>query len=187
MTRPEFIKYIIDHCTKHKIKLSLSPEKSDCTGYFTHNPKEIYVYTNRKEEDWVSDCLHEYCHSLQFTEDLPLYWEVSKFSLLDDPDNWNKYSKKDLKYMLSLSRDLELDCEKRAIGFAKQNRLEINLESYIKQANAVLYHYNMMLDLGWNSHSPCCFDEIVDSMPNNLNRSYKQTPSWLKKLYKKYY
>jgi Zn-dependent peptidase ImmA (M78 family) len=65
MTPSEFIDYAVDFCTKNKIKLEFSPEKSDCTGYFIHNPPEIYIYTNRHKSLWLIDLAHEIQHIKQ--------------------------------------------------------------------------------------------------------------------------
>ena len=188
MTNAEFIKYVIDFCVKNKVVIRFSPYyKEDCTGYFDHRIPEIYVYFKRNEEDWFADFLHEFCHAEQWLSNYQLYWESNKYNLLDDTKNRNKYSTADLKHMLSVYRDVEADCERRAILYIKKFKLSIDAIQYAKKANACIYHYNMLLYYGWNVPSPDSYEEIVNAMPSKIKKSYKNTPTWLKKMYTKYY
>ena len=189
MTNSEFLKWVLDKSIKHGITIVFSPISED--NYFEHNSQKFKnkaeININTKDGDLIGNLVHEWCHAEQWIENSPLYWNIAKYSLLDDPKNWDKFSKKELKDILAMYRDAELDCEKRAIQHIKEKELDIDLVKYIKHANALIYHYNMMLQYGWNAPSPLNFDEIIDKMPTDFNRKYIQTPTWLSQLYKKYY
>jgi hypothetical protein len=86
-----------------------------------------------------------------------------------------------------LSRELELDNEKRSVALMKKWDLKIDIDDYIRKANAYVMFYNYMYhSRKWSApgNAPYSNPNIVSKMSNKFNMRYKQMSERLLKLYK---
>lgn len=91
-----------------------------------------------------------------------------------------------IKKHLATSRDLELDNEKRAVKLIKKFDLDIDIERYIKKANAYVFFYNHMLATRkWASpkNSPYRNKRLIEAMPAHFRMNYKTTPKRIEKIF----
>ena len=130
--------------TKTSLVLSISDVFIDTArvgGYFDEANNKIVV---RMDEYFLEILVHEYCHYIQWKTNCKIWSEQE-----DSIDLMWKWINKDIeldKKHLNIIFDkivkLESDCEKRAIKLIKKYGLDINLEQYIKSANAYLLFYD---------------------------------------------
>ena len=136
-------------------------------------------------EGWFQVFIHEYCHFQQ--------WKDKKYS----GGKWAKWdtelqlwldgklylSKKKGKYFAARMRTVELDCEKRAVKEIKKYKLDIDISYYIQQANAYIYSYNILGEMGyWYKGMPCEVPEIIDLMPSKFVKRYDRMPKGYREL-----
>ena len=92
-----------------------------------------------------------------------------------------------IKTALAQSRDLELDNEKRSVALMKKWDLNIDIDDYIRKANAYVMFYNYMYHsrkCSSHDNSPYSNPNIISKMSNKFNMRYKQMSERLLKLYK---
>lgn len=115
--------------------------KSKCSGLFYLDSHENPIIKVAKgylpEEEWFGVLLHEYCHFLQWRDDVKVW---NKFC--DNDTTYSQIILKPEKYKKELVSlmELELDCEKRVYSIIKNNKL-FNIQKYTQNANAILYKY----------------------------------------------
>jgi hypothetical protein len=144
-----------------------------CYGLFELNNKEqpiIKVAIGTKSpEQWFGILVHEYCHFLQWKEQSELWTDFEDCSF--NIDEIIKNPKKYKKQLLLLIR-LEADCERRAIKLIKNYHIPFDIDSYVKEANCILYKYAMLYT---NSFWPKNTQEVKNShelCPNKIHKSY---------------
>ena len=181
MNEKEFIKYVKQECKKHNIKYVFKNtqsiklfDSSRCSGYFDGSTLAVAM----KRPDSIQTLVHEYSHLTQWAEKLPL-WEKC-----EDEDSHNKVEEwlvgenvHNIEKYMGLCRDLELDNEKRSVKLIKQFNLKINIDEYIKRANAYVQFYNYMLySRKWckPSNSPYRNKRLLNAMPNKFSMDYKR-------------
>ena len=187
MTSAEFLEYLVDKCARNRITLIFSCQKEErLTGFFDHIERELSVYVNRPKREWLPDAVHEMCHLDQFLEDLPLFWKAGEYGLImGDEKHWERYDQTTLKSALDVYRELEYDCEARAVKFIQENSLPIDIDTYCQNANACLYYYGLIQRTGWQA-PPANYPDLVSAMPTELKRC-KNIPQWVRKEFSKYY
>jgi len=136
-------------------------------------------------EDWFPIFIHEYCHFQQ--------WKEGKYSL----GKWEEYDRNFTKWLggkIKLSREkgrfyaakmraAEIDCEKRTVREIKKHKFDIDIDEYIKHANAYIYSYAVLAEKGrWYRESPGDVPEIFDMMPNKFLTRYDKLPKGYRKL-----
>jgi hypothetical protein len=92
-----------------------------------------------------------------------------------------------IKTALAKSRDLELDNEKRSVALMKKWDLKIDIDDYIRKANAYVMFYNYMYhSRKWSNpnNAPYTNQMIVSKMSNKFNMRYTEMSERLLKLYK---
>ncbi len=86
------------------------------------------------------------------------------------------------------AKELELDCERRAVKKIKKFDLPLDVEEYIKQASAYIHYYNYM-QLRRNNYTPgkepYYNNTITSAMPKTLRGKYKRLPKNIIPLYDK--
>jgi len=193
MTRKElkFIEYVKEQCAEHGVKCSLRNVKYvklsgniKCSGYFDGGDKpELVVAMNRK--DWIEILVHEYCHLTQWVERIPL-WKRSETSL-DKVDEWLSGGKvNNIGRHLGVARDLELDNEKRAVALIKEWGLKVDIDNYIRKANAYVQFYNYMgISRRWSKpgNSPYSNKNLINEMPNKFNMNYDKMSKKVEKAF----
>jgi hypothetical protein len=184
LTNPK-IKTFVDHvkkeCRKKGIKFDLRPSKyvklsesMQCSGWFDSENMALVVAA--KNSLALDVLVHEYGHFTQWDEDIPV-WNAAEESL-GYVEWWLAgYEVKNIKKWLALSRDLELDNEKRSVALIKKFNLPIDTKEYTKKANAYVQFYNWMYySRRWSTpkNSPYRNNVILDAMPKKFNMNYKK-------------
>jgi len=104
-----------------------------------------YFYNPQEGDAYILETfIHEYCHYRQWKSN-PVKWDIFDYhyNLLDD---WlchrsEVVPEESIRYI----QKMESDCDRRVVRLVKKYQLPINLETYIKQSNAYILSYNMVL------------------------------------------
>lgn len=144
----KFYKHVIKTCAKNKIKFILEPDTGDnCRGSFNDFDRELKV-TLVDEYGWIGVLAHEYSHMQQWVEKSPIYTATyRRLNPTTVVDNWLegiKYGDRTLDKCFMLVKELEFDCEKRAVENIKLWKLPIDIPKYIKGAIAYTYYYDFL-------------------------------------------
>lgn len=195
MTKKEakFVELVKSNCSAFGVKCVLKDVKYlkisnsiRCSGYFDDgdsvNPV-LAVATNRK--DWLEILVHEYCHFTQWIDQIPL-WEKAATSLYY-VDKWLEgNSVRNIQKHIGVARDLELDNEKRSVEMIKQHNLNIDVDHYIRKANAYVQFYNYLgKSRRWckPGNSPYTNERVIAAMPNNFRMRYSKLSKKVEKLF----
>lgn len=142
----KFMKHLEKELKKTKTSLILSVsdvfiDTARVGGYFDEANNKIVV---KLDEYFLEILVHEYCHYIQWKKNSKVWLEQG--DSIDLMWKWiNKeieLDKKHLNIIFDKIVKLESDCEKRAIKMIKKYNLDINLEQYIKCANAYVLFYD---------------------------------------------
>lgn len=190
-TEMKFVNWIKEQCKSHGVKCSLRNVRYlrlsgniKCSGYFEggDSPK-LVVSMNRK--DWVEILAHEYCHLTQWAEGISL-WNQADTSLVK-MDEWLSGNEvKNIEKHLGVARDLELDNEKRSVKLIQQWGLDVDIDQYIRKANAYVQFYNYMgITRRWSNpkNSPYGNPNVVSQMSTKFNMRYKKLSKKVKSLF----
>jgi hypothetical protein len=186
----EFVKYVKQECKKYGIKCDLRrtkyvrlPGKLQCSGYFDEYNKELVCSMNRP--DSIEILAHEFAHLTQWVDQIDL-WKKADVSI-PKVDDWLMGEEvRDIKKHLAVSRDLELDNEKRAVKIIKKFGLDIDIDQYIKKANCYIHFYNRMLATRkWctSNNSPYSNKRLVKMMPNHFRMNYNKLPKKIEQVF----
>jgi hypothetical protein len=189
-TTYEFLHYVLDECLKNGVSFSaeyassITDEKTGLSmkGYFESyfRTKKMAFSIKDKEEIWLSTLVHEFSHLQQNLTNSPKHRLCNAFKYKDCVASYimdchltgdKKFPKYIIKKAVRLTRDMELECEGIAVGFIKKFSLPINIESYIKSANAYIIRHNFFLEFWYMANmdkSTESFKKIVDLMPNTM-------------------
>ncbi len=176
-----FIKFVKEECEKYEIKCDLIMKKFvdysgdiKCGGWFDAYGKELVVAM--KHKDSMSIFVHEYSHMTQWLDNIDLWNKCMDEESNDKVDKWISGEYIDnINYYIDNCRDLELDNEKRAVKLIKKFDLEIDIDTYIKKANAYVQFYNYIkLSRKWSVpfNSPYGNDRIINICPSKFNMDY---------------
>ena len=143
-----FIEWVKKQCKQHGVKCDLRKVKYlklsgniKCSGYFDEDSKQLVVAMNNT--DWLGIIVHEYCHMTQWLDGVKV-WTDGCIGL-EKVEEWlSGKSVRGIKSALAKSRDLELDNEKRSVALIKKWDLKIDIDDYIRKANAYVMFYNYM-------------------------------------------
>ena len=184
LTNPK-IKNFVDHvkreCRRKGIKFDLRPSKyvklsesMTCSGWFDSANMALVVAA--KNSMALDVLVHEYGHFTQWNENAPVW--IKAEDALGYVNDWlDGDDVKNIKKWLSLSRDLELDNEKRSVALIKEFGLPIDTRNYTKKANAYVQFYNWMYySRRWSTpkNSPYRNSIILDAMSDKFNMNYKK-------------
>lgn len=189
MTEAEFVAFVKDQCRYYGITFAVPnvvqvrTMDGFASGYFDDTNKVLKVA--RKNPRFLSILAHEYCHLTQWAERAPV-WVDSEPAYVA----WAKWSKgediEDINHHIAVMRDLELDNEKRTAALIKKLKLDIDINTYIKEANAYIMFYNYMMETGkWakKGRSPYQVQRLVDAMPSKFSLNYQKLPERLRRIY----
>ena len=190
MGTQEFIKHVRQECKKHNIKCVLKNTKtvqldgsSRCSGYF--DEESLVVAMNRP--DAIQILVHEYGHLTQWVDQCDI-WKLSvKNKSHDKLYRWLAGEEiKDIENAVAVCRDVELDNEKRSVKIIKKFNLDIDIDVYIKKANAYVQFYNyLLISRKWckPSNTPYKNDYLLEAMPNKFNMNYNKLTKKLLELF----
>jgi hypothetical protein len=186
----KFISDVATKCVESGITLKLISDRTvdvdsiPCSGYFDED--DLVVATKKK--DWLDVLAHESCHLDQFVEKSK-YWikgdegikNIEKYLSKNKSITYNKVKKSIIDTIL-----LELDCEIRTVKKIKKYKLNVNIDTYIKQANSYLFSYWVILrDRRWYPF-PYNNPKIYNKFPSNFLQvsDYKNDKSDFLKYFK---
>jgi len=187
----KFINHVKKTCKIYGIKCSLRKSgyvKMDgnvrCSGWFDEENKELVVAINRP--DWIEILAHEYSHLTQWVEQIKVWKQAEKslgivWEWLDGENHRN------IAKHISVARDLELDNEKRSVNVIKTFQLNVNIDEYIRKANAYVIFYNWMRKTRrWSkpNNSPYKNQRLKAAMSTKFNMKYKELTPKIEKIFK---
>jgi hypothetical protein len=187
-----FINHVKGHCKEVGIKYDVRPVKYlvlsgniRCSGYFCEETMKLVVAG--KSKDWLGILVHEYAHLTQWQDKNTNIWKTGSTGVTN-LDDWLGGKKiRSVKKAIEWSRDLELDNEKRSVKLIKKWKLPVDLNDYIKKANAYIQFYNYMrYSKRWSrpGNAPYSNKVIYEAMPPNFRMNYKKMSDKYLKLYK---
>lgn len=199
MKKSDFLKLVRQECKKAKVKLVLDPGPFVTTGgvkvsgYFSTERRVLAVATGKPEEEWFLILAHEFGHLCQLTE-------KSKYANEPEVDgvDYGKFfelwlgghielTPKQLKKYVVPTILMEQDCEKRVVKFIKKYNLPIDPGEYMKNANAyVLSYFVMMKTRKWPKTPAYKVKAIIQGMPASFDLDYSNPPRKLINLIKKH-
>ena len=189
MTADEVAREITRRAWAFGVAVILSPDDHvmadglRCSGYFDADakPPVLAVATNRPVDRWLGTLLHEYCHLTQWAENAPV-WHA------DENNDWGDWlagkAVRNVKAQLIASRELEADCERRAIRLAREMAAPIDLEMYARAANAYVHFYNTIPETRkWfaKGRTPYEAPDVMALCNPTLDRDFSKTPPKLAK------
>lgn len=124
------------------VKIIQKRNINGCAGYLLADDPAREFCVAAEDPTFFDVFLHEYCHFLQFIENVPKWKDW-----LNGVDGFNQWLKgrEYPKYQVRLFRrkiqEMELNCEKRAVRLVKKYKLPVELDKYVKMANAYLFSY----------------------------------------------
>lgn len=145
----QFVKFVRDHLNEYGGKLVIGRGENVncngilCPGFF--DDRQILIKVAGNGEGFLSTMVHEYCHFLQYINDVSIYRKSDKASVI--VENWllgKNYDPHTLKRAFFLVRAMERDCEKRATKLIKEFNLPLDVKFYAKQANCYIYTHFLM-------------------------------------------
>lgn len=145
----QFVKFVRNHLKQYGGKLIIGRGENVncngimCPGFF--DDKSLIIKIGGNDPSFLSTLVHEYCHFLQYLNNIKVYQKSDKASVI--VENWllgKDYDAQILKRAFFLVRAMERDCEKRAVKIIKQFNLPINIKIYAKQANCYIYTHFLM-------------------------------------------
>lgn len=181
MKKKEFLKIARKDLRDNGIKVIFKEPQQlrNCGGYFDWQAKTLVV---GKHESWFEIFLHEYCHFKQYHEKSSIikYSWVARSALIE----WYSYEKDFPDYVkrecFYITRDIELNCEKRVVQMIKKYDLPINIDEYIKGANLhmYLYKYSELMRVKIPIFSYHKYNLLEDMMPTKFltKRQYNRMP-----------
>lgn len=174
------------------VKLS---DNINCGGFFSERvrkkPGVIEVATNKPIDKWLSILVHEYSHMEQWIEQCDVWLKYDSVNPII-MDNWlegKDYSENTIEKVLNAARDMELDCEKRAVAKIKQYKLPINIGDYIQRANCYVFFYNYLkITRKWSepNNSPYSNPNIYKKANRTFYEDYSTIPKEILQAFKKY-
>jgi len=186
----DFIKHVKSECKQHGIKCDLRKTKYvklsgniKCSGYFDEEEPALVCSMNRP--DSLEILAHEFGHFTQWKKNIDI-WKKSMISM-PLVDEWLEGKEvPNIKKHLATCRNLELDNEKRAVRIIKKFNLDIDIDKYIKKANAYVLFYNRLLATRkWATpkNSPYNNQKIIEKMPRYFMKDYSVLPKRIKTVF----
>ena len=198
MTKEKFTSKAINDLITDKFSVFILQDKmkEGCGGWFDHEKKQFLCCMGNTLGFEI--LVHEYCHYLQWKTKTKYFKDLCKstsmlFEWLDNPKS--KLNQDQLQNVLAASIELEYDCEKMAIALIKKHKLDVDLDLYVRAANAYLMFYHLVVEhRQWSTDASPYNSKILKLVPNELqplqfymdpaNISAAQRTQYLKILHK---
>lgn len=150
-------------------------------GYFCDATPELVVACYKKTNEWLEIFVHESCHRDQFIENARVWTRTingydATTLLWQWLDKTIELTPEKLNTVVQHVLEIELDCERRAARKIRRFNLPIDLDEYIKKANAYVYFYKVLEETRlWydKGRSPMHCPAVWKQMPNHFNNDYK--------------
>lgn len=182
-----FITHVKSECKSAGIKVELRQVRylklgqgMKCSGYFDEANRKLVVAMLNPVA--VEVLVHEFGHFTQWIEKI-LIWKQAEFAMGHIEEWLSGKPKRNIKKWMALSRDLELDNEKRSVQLIKDFNLPINIRKYTQSANAYVLFYNWMLtSRKWckPGNTPYSNKTILNACSPKFNMRYDQLSAKMK-------
>lgn len=141
-----FMSHVIRECIKNKIQFRTSCDNEINDGEFDDELRFLEV---SEKDHFLNILVHEYSHMKQWIEGLAIWRTKYKgYEPYDVVHNWlhegKEYPEDVLDKCFRLVKEVELDCEKRAVETINKWKLPIDTKTYTKCAIAYLYYFDYM-------------------------------------------
>lgn len=193
-----YLAFVIEEAIRNKISINLHNKKFvyadevPVRGFFCDEENKLSCGFGYPHKSWFPIFVHESCHMDQFLHSRE-FWDSSVVfrgkDLYGVFFDWLhgeiELSKEMIKRSSLACINLELDCEKRAVGKIKEWELSLDIEDYIKRANCYVLFYNfarkhrIWYPLNKSSDS---FSEILEQVSSRFNYNYNQLPRFYEQL-----
>lgn len=133
-----------------------------------NKPKFIINYYDPTFETQFPIFVHEFCHFKQWKEQTPIWsqgfdsWKIFDRFLNKKVEDFPEIHLRHIQM-------LEIDCDTRVIDFIQKFNLNIDTEKYIKDSNAYVYSYNVIVKERYFPPFAEYHDkEFIDLVPSEL-------------------
>lgn len=195
----KFIRSLKREAKKLKVTLQLTDGKFallpgsnfECSGFFQIDPDILATATGNPINNWLPTLVHESCHMDQWSEKSEVWGRYTEgnTSIIDEWLNGKNISQSKVFKALDICRELELDCEQRAVQKIIKYNLPIDIKEYIQKANCYVFFYNYLkISRKWSlsKNSPYSNPNIYKKVSGDWYESYEEIPNNLLELFKKY-
>ena len=194
MNKSELVSFIKKECKQRNIKCTLKNTtylKVDgvpCGGLF--HP-DIGLMVAMGNDHAYEILVHEYCHMTQWIEQIQEWKNHQKINS-EQFDSWLAGGKcRNIKKYIKWIIELELENEKRSVKMIKKLKLDfIDINLYIKKANAYLQFYNwLLIHKSWTKPGKPMYKskKVLSMMPAKFNMNYNKISAKLDKVMTDYY
>lgn len=186
MTADEVVREITERSWRFGVAVLLLPEPRvysgnvSCGGFFDGDNKILAVATGRDREHWLGVLLHEYSHLTQWVENQPVWHQYRD-------EMWDWLEGKRIRNPEAAVRSVqatEEDCERRTIRLILEMRAPVDLERYIRGANAYIHFHNTILETRKWYRPDVQLTEVpavLAAANPTFDASFRRTPAALRK------
>jgi hypothetical protein len=194
MSEKDFIDFVKAHCKLYGVKVRCvnnfhitdTADGSMFSGYFDDENKKIVVA--RKNINFWGILAHEYCHFTQWSEQCGIWVKADiEKSYYHFADFLNGKEVENINYHIDNLKNVELDNEKRTVELITKLKLPIDINLYIKKANAYIYFYNWIkISKKWSNPKNSAYTNkrLIAAMKENFNQDYSILPPKIEKIFR---
>lgn len=163
---------------------TVGDDEAPCSGFFNAEDVDqpvLVVATGVAEDRWLGTLLHEYSHLTQWAEKAPVWTADTHRDRV-----WDWLAGKSVKNLLPAIRaaqECEADCERRTVRLIRELNAPVNLDKYIRAANAYVHFYNVLAEKrAWYAPDRRPYDvpEVLALCSPTLDDDYRKTPPKLR-------
>ena len=197
----KFIRHVEQETAKHKVKLTLAEApyvivapRTRGNGFFDEEHMELACSCGKPRKLWLPILVHEYSHFEQWRDQCRA-WTGGDLGNKDSSGEmfaWisgKRLPKRLVHLYVTKTRQLELDCEKRALKNIKKFKLPLDAKAYCQRANSYIHFHNYIeQSRKWYKvgQEPYAVKEVYGAMPTHLNGNASRTPRKYFDLFEKY-
>ena len=185
MSIESYLNHLKEKTKEYNVKLILKNQKYfldegvPIGGYFLEEPLELAVAINKPKKIWIPYLIHEDSHLDQWIDQ---YTNTQvKGCASELMHSWiagNNYPTEIIHKAIESLREMELDCERRALKKIKQFDLPIDQLYYIKSAAINIHQYNYALFrrkyLRKGKTLPYENKQLISEMPITLRGNFRR-------------
>ncbi len=189
MSLESYLNHLKEKTEEHNVKLILVnrtyfyDDGISIGGYFSEEPLELAVAKRKPRKIWLPYLIHEDSHLDQWIEQCPEWTNtqignICASEILPSWINGKEYSTETIQEAIASLREMELDCERRALKKIRKFNLPINPQHYIKTAAVNIHQYNYALIRRKyprkNKKLPYKDPKILETMPRTLRGNFNR-------------
>lgn len=187
MDTDAIVREITRRAWRFGVSVLLSPDSTvDCDGrwtqgWFDGDGKKLVVGTGCEEQKWLGVLLHEYSHLTQWVEHAPVWLADERTDSLDD---WlDGRPIRSVRRTIESAREVEADCERRAVRLMRELDAPLDMERYVRGANSYVHFYNVIAETRkWYApgRGPYSVPEVLAVANPTLDKDFSKTPPALR-------